>query len=74
MSQVAKTLAEGVVTSRTLVARYFPGFTDSNHTKQAPGLPNHFAWQMGHLALTMYRIAEKFDGRGLPVETPAVRR
>src|SRR6185295_4357634 len=45
---------------------YFPGFTDANHTKQATHLPNHFAWQMGHLALVMFRIAEKFDGVGLP--------
>lgn len=59
-------LAEMILQSRTLAERYFAGFTDANRTRQAPNLPNHFAWCLGHLALTMHRVAEKLDGAGLP--------
>lgn len=52
--------------SQTLLARYLVGFSDANHTAQAPNLPNHVAWSLGHLAITMHRIAEKIDGRPLP--------
>jgi hypothetical protein len=67
-----QTLANAVLESRTLLARYFKGFDESNHTKQAQHLPNHFAWTLGHLALTLHRTAEKFDGRALP-ETDFVK-
>lgn len=59
-------LSRGVLESRVLFARYLNGFDDSNHTSQAPGLPNHLAWTLGHCALTMHRAAEKLDGRDLP--------
>jgi len=61
-----QTLANAVLESRTLIARYFRGFDDSNQTKQAPHLPNHFAWTLGHLAITIHRAAEKFDGKPIP--------
>jgi hypothetical protein len=61
-----QTLANAVLESRTLIARYFKGFDDSNHTKQAENLPNHFAWTLGHLALNLHRVAEKLDGRPIP--------
>lgn len=60
------TIAEGVMNSSTLLKRFIPGFTDENHTRQAPGLPNHVAWNLGHLALTMHRVADKIDGKGIP--------
>lgn len=59
-------LAEIVLASPTLVGRYLKGFDSSNHTRQAPGLPNHVAWSLGHCALTMHRVAEKLDGKPLP--------
>lgn len=59
-------LAESVLATKTLVARYLVGFDDSNHTAVAPALPNHVAWTLGHLALTMHRVAEKLDGKPLP--------
>ncbi|GJQ29386.1 MAG: hypothetical protein HBSAPP03_12700 [Phycisphaerae bacterium] len=59
-------LAEGVEQSRTLLARFYPGFSDANHTTQAPGLPNHLAWCLGHLALTMHRVAGMLDGGPIP--------
>jgi hypothetical protein len=60
------TLAEGVLATKTLLARYLVGFDDSNHTKMAEKLPNHVAWTLGHLALTMHRTAEKLDGKVPP--------
>jgi hypothetical protein len=56
-------LAESVRESKAWLTRYLKGFDDTNYTKQAPGLPNHVAWTLGHLALTLRRIAERIDGR-----------
>jgi hypothetical protein len=35
-------------------------------------LPNHVAWNLGHIALTMHRVADKIDGQGLPASDFAV--
>jgi hypothetical protein len=51
------TIAEAVLSTRHGVTRFLAGFDDSNHTRQAPSLPNHVAWNLGHLALTMHRAA-----------------
>jgi hypothetical protein len=59
-------LSDTVLGCKTYVGRYTAGFTDENHTRQAPGLPNHVAWCLGHLAHTMHRVAEKFDGKPFP--------
>lgn len=59
-------LAEAVLNSRMLLARYLAGFNEVTHVRQTPDLPNHVAWTLGHLALTMHRVAEKLDGQGLP--------
>jgi hypothetical protein len=56
-------IAEGILSCKPWLARYLVGFDESNHTRQAPGLPNHVAWCLGHLALTMHRVAEKLDGK-----------
>jgi hypothetical protein len=55
-----------VVQSRDLLKRYLRGFDDSNSTLQAPGLPNHLAWTLGHLAINLHRTAERFDKQPLP--------
>src|SRR4051812_30778068 len=62
-------LSNGVIESRDLLRRYFKGFDDTNHTKQATNLPNHAAWTLGHLALILNRVAEKLDGQPLPPES-----
>ena len=54
-------LAEGIEMSSVLFKRFLPGFDESNRTRQAPGLPNHLAWTLGHLAMVLNRIAEKLD-------------
>ena len=59
-------LAESVAATKQLTARYLAGFTDDDRTRQAENLPNHVAWNLGHLALTMHRIAEKIDGKPIP--------
>jgi hypothetical protein len=60
------TIAEGIAATKPALTRYLKGFDDTNHTRQAPNLPNHAAWCLGHLALTMHRVAEKLDGSPLP--------
>lgn len=59
-------LAESILACKGLLGRYLAGFSDENRTRQAPGLPNHVAWSLGHLALTMHRVAERIDGRPMP--------
>lgn len=59
-------IAGGVESTKQLLGRYLVGFTEESRVAQPPGLPNHVAWSLGHLALTMHKIAEKFDGRPAP--------
>ncbi|MBL1216336.1 MAG: hypothetical protein D8M59_02455 [Planctomycetes bacterium] len=62
-----ETLARAVESSQPLLTRYLAGFNDDNRTRQAPGLPNHAGWTLGHCALTMYRLAENhLHGHPLP--------
>lgn len=58
----ANLLADGILLSAERLTQYLAGFDDSNHTRQAPSLPNHAAWSLGHLALTMHRVAARLDG------------
>ena len=53
-------LAESVLMTKNLLARYLAGFDEASRTKQAAGLPNHVAWNLGHCAHTMHRIANMF--------------
>ena len=65
MIQLRDALAENVLQSRDLLKRYLAGFDDTNLTAQPGGpggLPNHVAWTLGHLAITMSRVIEKIDG------------
>jgi hypothetical protein len=60
-------IAEGVLSTKPGMARYLVAFDDTSHTRQAPNLPNHVAWCLGHLALTMHRVCEKIrPGHALP--------
>lgn len=61
-------LAQGIVSSRDLLERFIVGFDDSNRTRQAPNLPNHFAWTLGHLAITQNRMAERIDKKPIPAD------
>ncbi|MGD9790624.1 MAG: DinB family protein [Phycisphaerales bacterium] len=61
-----ETIALGVENSRELLERFLAGFTDENKTRTAPGLPNHAAWTLGHLAFVMHRAAMRLDGGVLP--------
>ena len=59
-------LAEVVLGSKSLMTRFLAGFDDRNRTSQAPSLPNHVVWCLGHCALTMHRVAERIDGASIP--------
>lgn len=59
-------LAEGVLSTKALVSRYLAGFNDVTSVRQTPDLPNHTSWQLGHMALTMHRVAGMLDGGPLP--------
>ena len=58
--------AEATLQSAMLLRRYLAGFDEGTKVAQAPGLPNHAAWSLGHLALTMHRVAERLDKRPMP--------
>jgi len=55
-------LADALRSALPLITRYLVGFEDSNRTTQLPGLPNHAAWTLGHLALYHHRAAERLLG------------
>ncbi|HEX8875971.1 MAG TPA: DinB family protein [Phycisphaerales bacterium] len=64
--------ADAALHARDLLKRYLVKFDDTNHTRSAPGLPNHLAWCLGHLALTNNRFCEwlpgeKTDAQGRPL-------
>ena len=59
-------LAEIILSNKALVTRYLAGFDDASALAQPPGLPNHAIWNLGHLALTMHRVAAMLDGQALP--------
>ena len=60
------TLAQAVRDAVPFFTRFLVGFDGSNHTAQAPGLANHAAWTLGHVALYLHRGAEALDRRALP--------
>ena len=59
VSRIGDEIADAIGSTSVLLDRYLNGFDDTNHTRQAPNLPNHVAWVLGHLALTMHRAAER---------------
>ena len=62
MSTRGEAIGRGIEACKNLAGRYLVGFTEETRIAQPPGLPNHAAWSLGHLAITMHKIAEKFDG------------
>ncbi len=60
---IASELASAVESTGDLLIRFLDGFDDTNATAQAQALPNHVAWTLGHLALTMHRAAERIAGQ-----------
>ncbi len=62
----AAVLADALLTTKALLGRYLAGFNDVTAVRQTPDLPNHLAWTLGHLALTMHRVSAMFDHSDLP--------
>ncbi len=65
-----RSLENAVRLSAPLFARFLAGFEDSNRTAQAPGLPNHAVWTVGHVSLTMHRAADLLSGFKQPQLLP----
>lgn len=65
-SPAARALAHTLRSSAPMLKQYLVGFDDANRTTQAPGLPNHAAWILGHCAYTMGRLAERAGGPSIP--------
>lgn len=66
----AAVLADALETALPLFTRFLVGFDDTNHTRQAPGMPNHVAWTLGHLALYHHRAADRVLGHDEPQPLP----
>jgi len=66
MTDRREMIAQGVEECKVWTGRYLTGFDDASCTRQPANLPNHVSWSLGHCALTMHRVADKFDGRGIP--------
>lgn len=64
-------LAHNVLNSQALFERFLLDFDETNRTKQAPAMPNHVAWTLGHLALTAHRCAHRVLGHDDPRPLPA---
>ncbi|MCL4741648.1 MAG: DinB family protein [Phycisphaerales bacterium] len=67
----AAALARSVRVSCPLFTRFLAGFDASNGTRQAPGLPNHCVWTLGHCALTLHRASDRVAGHDDPRPLPA---
>ncbi len=55
-------LAESIARARRLLPMFLGGFNDDNRIAQAPNLPNHAAWTLGHSAWEFHELAAKLDG------------
>jgi hypothetical protein len=66
MTDRREMIARGIEECTVWTGRYLVGFDDRTCLLQPENLPNHVTWSLGHCALTMHRVAEKFDGAGIP--------
>lgn len=64
------TLGSLVRYSGPLLLRFVEGFDDETRVSQAPGLPNHLSWTLGHVSLTMHRCADIVNGFNQPQQLP----
>ena len=60
------TLAHTVAYTEGLFTRFLVGFDEDSRVAQAPGLPNHAIWLLGHCGFSMNRVAAEFDGGSVP--------
>ncbi|MAT81403.1 MAG: hypothetical protein CMJ29_07125 [Phycisphaerae bacterium] len=56
------TLAQTVRYTEGLFTRFLEGFDEASRARQAPDLPNHPIWLLGHCGFSMNRVAAEFDG------------
>ncbi|MDP1661177.1 MAG: DinB family protein [Phycisphaerales bacterium] len=67
MSTRGELLADITLLNKQLLGRYLVGFNDVTGVRQTPDLPNHVGWCLGHLALTMHRVAASIEGTDTPL-------
>lgn len=66
----ARTLEAMVRASGPLFTRFLDGFDDQTRVAQAPALPNHVSWTIGHVSLIMHRAADLVRGFTGPQNLP----
>jgi len=62
----AATGAQLIRSSGPLLTRFLDGLGPDQGTVQAPSLPNHPVWTLGHCAMTMHKLAAAMDGHDFP--------
>lgn len=65
-----QTLARLIEVNVPLFERFLEGFDEANRASQAPGCPNHVIWTLGHVSLTMHRMADRLRGSDEPGTLP----
>ncbi len=66
MTSRADAFADSILATMPLFTRFLSGFDEASRTLQAPQVPNHAIWTLGHLAVTMHRVAAYFDHGPMP--------
>jgi len=66
MTLRADAFADSILATMPLFTRFLAGFDEDSRTLQSPGMPNHVIWTLGHLAVTMHRVAAYFDDGPMP--------
>jgi DinB superfamily len=61
-------LAEMVQSCYNSFERFLVGFDEENRTSQAPDLPNHASWTLGHVSLIVEQVACTLDGGELSAD------
>lgn len=64
------TLAAAIRATAPLIEVFLDGFDDDSRVTQTAGMPNHVAWTLGHLALTMHRASDFVAGFNEPQKLP----
>ncbi|GJM19403.1 MAG: hypothetical protein DHS20C14_16160 [Phycisphaeraceae bacterium] len=70
MTTRSECLARAIEDTIPLIERYLAGFDDANRVRQAPGIANHAAWTLGHLAFIAARATGRIDGHDDPQPLP----
>lgn len=65
-----QTLVRLIETSTPLFERFLQGFDENTRAVQSRDCPNHAIWTLGHISLTMHRMADRVRGIDEPGPLP----